>query len=370
MRKSFISAACPVLYTAPMESKRTLRIALVAPLWVNIPPGTYGGIELLIKLLADDLVRRGHDVTLFATGSAKTSAKLRPVCDEPVMDMMSSGTASIYEYYGNACAFDAVAAAREFDILHFHLGNQWIPLGTVSERPVVFTLHTQLGIDDKWVIARYPQVPLVAISECQVKSIAGRHPRTIPVIYNGCDFSVFDPSFEQGGYLAFLGRMSHDKNPLGAIQIAKKAGMPVVLAGVPQSAKEEQYFEGKIKPLIDGVNVRYIGAVNHAQKNKLLREAAALLFPVQWEEPFGLVMIEAMACGTPVIGCAAGSVPEVVDAGVTGCHGATVEMMHELVPRALALDRAVVRKCAQERFGYERMVDEYLRLYESLIAMP
>jgi glycosyltransferase involved in cell wall biosynthesis len=161
--------------------------------------------------------------------------------------------------------------------------------------------------------------------------------------------------------------MSYDKNPLGAIHIARNAGMPLVLAGVPQSAKEEKYFEQEIRPLIDGEKVRYIGAVNHAQKNKLLREAAALLFPVQWEEPFGLVMIEAMACGTPVIGHALGSVREVVDEGVTGFYSDFVETMHELVPRTLALDRAEVRKRAQERFSYQRMVEDYLRLYSSLI---
>ncbi|MEI8341299.1 MAG: glycosyltransferase family 4 protein [Verrucomicrobiota bacterium] len=349
-----------------MESRRTLRIALIAPLWVNIPPGTYGGIELLIKLLADELVRLGHQVTLFATGEARTAAKLHPVCPEPIIEMMSKGAASNYEYYANACVVDALAAAQEFDILHFHIGNQWIPMGALSEKPVLFTLHTQPGGDDEWLIDRYPKVPLAAISECQARSIASRHPRTIPVVYNGCDFSGFDPSFAPGKYLAFLGRMSYDKNPLGAIQIARKAGMPLVLAGIPQSAKEERYFEQEIKPLIDGENVRYIGAVDHARKSSLLREASALLFPVQWEEPFGLVMIESMACGTPVIGHALGSIPEVVDEGITGFYSDSIETMHELVPRALALDRARVRRHALERFSYQRMVEDYLRLYESL----
>jgi len=350
-----------------MEQRRTLRIALIAPLWINIPPATYGGIELMIKLLADELVRHGHDVTLFATGESRTNAKLRPICAGNIMDMMSAGTAAIYEYYGNACVADALSAARDFDIFHFHIGNQWIPMGALSEKPVLFTLHTQPGGDDEWIIRRYPQVPLAAISECQVKSLAGRHPGKIPVVYNGCDFSTYDPSFEPGSYLAFLGRMSYDKNPLGAIRIAKEAGLPLVLAGLPQSAKEEKYFEQEIKPLIDGVSVRYIGAVNHAQKNRLLRGAAALLFPVQWEEPFGLVMIEAMACGTPVIGHALGSVREVVDQGITGYYSESVESMCGLVPRALALDRATVRQRAQERFSYQRMVDDYLRLYKALI---
>ena len=348
-----------------MESSRALRIALVAPLWVNIPPETYGGIELLIKLLADELVRLGHHVTLFATGEARTSAELRPVCDETLLEMMTKGTAAAYEVYANACVADALAAAADFDILHFHIGNQWIPMGTLASSSVLFTLHTQLGGDDEWIINRYPKIPVAAISQCQVKSLAPF--RSIPVVYNGCDFSAFDPSFEQGRYLVFLGRMSYDKNPLDAIRIAKKVGMPIVLAGGGQSEKEQTYFNKEIKPLIDGVNVRYIGAVNPSQKNSLLRGAAAMVFPIQWEEPFGLVMIEAMACGTPVIGHALGSVREVVDEGITGFYSDSIESMHELVPRALALNREKVRQHAMERFSYQRMVTDYLQLYRSLI---
>ena len=349
-----------------MEQRHTLRIALVAPLWINIPPDGYGGIELLIKLLADELVKHGHDVTLFASGQSRTAAKLRPVSDASVIDMMSAGTAANYEYYAGACAVDALKAAQEFDILHFHIGNQWIPMGLLTDKPVLFTLHTQLGVDDEWIIKRYPGVPLAAISHWQARSLAGLCSREIPVIYNGCDFSAFDPSFQPGRYLAFLGRMSYDKNPLGAIQIAKELGMPLVMAGVAQSAKEERYFEKEIKPLIDGENVNYIGAVNHEQKTRLLREASALLFPVQWEEPFGLVMIEAMACGTPVIGRALGSVPEVVDQGITGYYSDSIKGMCDLIPKALALDRAAIRCRAEERFGYERMVADYLDLYELL----
>jgi glycosyltransferase involved in cell wall biosynthesis len=282
--------------------------------------------------------------------------------------MMSDGRAADYECYAAANIAEAFLRQQEFDVIHVHLGNQWIPLGAVAKTPVLFTLHTQLGPDDKWVMARYPQVPVSALSHFQVKSFLDRHPREIPVVYNGCDMTAFEPSFEPGGYLAFLGRMSYDKNPLGAIQIAKKTGMPLILAGTAQSAKEEKYFEQEIKPLIDGEQIRYIGAVNHEQKNNLLRGASALLFPVQWEEPFGLVMIEAMACGTPVIGHRLGSVGEVVENDVTGYYSDSIETMHELVAPALALDRTRVRDRAVERFSYQRMVDDYLRLYASLIA--
>lgn len=160
--------------------------------------------------------------------------------------------------------------------------------------------------------------------------------------------------------------MSPDKNPLGAIRIAQSVDMPIVLAGQPQNGKEVQYFQEQIQPLIDGERVKWVGPVNPAQKSELLRHAAALVFPILWDEPFGLVMIEAMACGTPVIAHRRGSVSEVVNDGITGCHTAVIDAMPDLVPRALALDRRTVREHARGRFGYQRMVDDYLALYRQL----
>lgn len=334
---------------------------------MKIPPDTYGGIELLVKLLCDDLVERGHEVTLFAPGDAKTRASLRPVCERNITDLMAEERVVYYESYANGAVADALRAQHEFDIIHFHIGGQWLPFGAVAETPTLFTLHTQPGFDDEWALSRYPQVPLAGISRYQINSIPTLKSRDVPVIYNGCDFDSFDPSFEPGKYLAFLGRMSHDKNPLGAIQIAAQAGMPIVLAGAAQQPKEQCYFQEKIKPLIDGTRVRYIGPVDHAQKNELLRHAAALLFPVQWAEPFGLVMIEAMACGTPVVARRLGSVGEVVDEGVTGFHADSAEALPALVDKARALDRAMVREQARTRFSYQHMVSDYLALYRGLI---
>jgi len=184
-------------------------------------------------------------------------------------------------------------------------------------------------------------------------------------VHNGCDFAAYDANFERGQYLAFLGRLSPEKNPLGAIKIARACGLPIVLAGQPMNANENRYFEAEIKPQIDGDQVRWVGGVNHVQKNGLLRNAAALLFPIQWEEPFGLVMIEAMACGTPVVAHRRGSVEEVVDAGITGFHASVLDALPELVPQALALDRGKVREHAQTRFGFSAMVDAYESLYRS-----
>ena len=342
---------------------RKLRIAQVAPLWAKIPPVTYGGIELVIKLLIDELVDQGHEVTLFGTGDSITSAKLRAITPYSVLDAMARGEAGSYEYFAGACVADALIAAGEFDVIHFHIGNEFIPMSQLTQTPSVHTLHTFLIQDDEWVLRRYPKVPVAAISKFQVRSIE----REIPVIYNGCDFDAYQPGLEAGKYLAFLGRMSHDKNPLDAIRVAKQLGMPIVLAGKAQSAKEERYFQEQIVPLIDNESVRFIGLVNHEQKNELLKNAAALLFPVQWDEPFGLVMIESMACGTPVVAHNLGSVPEVIDAGVTGYYSDSMEALGDLVLEALKLNRARVREHARSRFSYQRMAADYLRLYQSLV---
>ncbi len=342
---------------------RKLRIGLAPPLWAPIPPKTYGGVELVVQLLADELVRQGHDVTLFGTADSRTSANLEPVCERNILDFMAETEACVYEAYANAGVARVLARAADFDVLHFHIGMHWIPFATLSRTPCMFTIHTFPSFDDQWLARNFPGVMLTGISRYQAAQLAEGTGREVPVVYNGCDFGTYEPRDEPGGYLAFLGRMSHDKNPLGAIRIAEAAGIPIVLAGRAQQAKEEAYFEKEIRPLIDGERVRYIGPVNHEQKNELLRNAAALVFPIQWAEPFGLVMIEAMACGTPVLARELGSVPEVVDAGVTGAYAGEIEEMAELVPAVLALDRRKVREQAEGRFSFSRMVDGYVELY-------
>ena len=343
-----------------------LRIGQVPPLWTPIPPKTYGGIELMVNLLTEELVRQGHEVTLFGTGDSRTSAKLEPVCERNILDFMATTEACVYEAYANAAVARVLAEAANYDVLHFHIGMHWLPFATLTKTPSLFTIHTFPSYDDRWLARHFPAVALAGISRYQAAQLADGTNRDIPVVHNGCDFAAFHPRFEAGRYLAFLGRMSHDKNPLDAIRIARAAGMPIILAGQAQEAKEESYFEKEIRPLIDGERVRYIGPVNHEQKNELLRNAAALIFPVQWPEPFGLVMIEAMACGTPVLARSLGSVPEVVDSGVTGYHAEEIELMHSLLAATLALDRRRVREHAEGRFSFARMVEGYVDLYRSL----
>jgi glycosyltransferase involved in cell wall biosynthesis len=343
-----------------------LRIAQVAPLWYAVPPTTaYGGAELMVHLLTEELVRRGHAVTLFSTKDSRTAARLEAVTDEAIFDAMLKDHIWCYEQYATSAVVDALLRSDEFDVIHIHLGTAWVPIGRLARVPTVFTLHSVLCRDDGWVLERYPDQSVVGVSRSQVRAVADRRP-AMPVVHNGIDFDTFDPRFEPGRYLVFLGRMSPFKNPAGAIWVAREVGMPIVLAGRPQHGDDERYFRTEVEPLFDDGDVRWIGPVDHAAKVRLLREAAALVFPNTGAEPFGLVMVEAMACGTPVVAVAVGSVPEVVDAGITGQHAPSVDDLPALVPRALALDRRTVRAHAQGRFGHGRMADRYLEIYETI----
>ena len=352
----------------PTSAGNKLRVAQIAPLWTPIPPSTYGGIELLLALLCDDLTARGHDVTLFASGDCRTSAKLRAIIPVNLGDLMARGEAMMHEYYMNAVMAAAMEVQDEFDIIHCHLPPAWLPFAAAMRTPCTFTLHTSPHTDDEWVLGKFPRADAVAISRAQVAAASARLGREFPVVYNGVEFARYDASFAPGNYLAFLGRMSREKNPLDAIRIAQAAGMPIVLAGRPQNAAEEQYFRDEVQPLIDGTRVRWIGLVNHVQKVALLRDAAALVFPIQWDEPFGLVMIEAMACGAPVLAVRRGSVAEVVDEGITGFTAASPAELAPLVAKTCALDRRAVREHAASRFSHTKMVDDYLAHYRTLIG--
>ncbi|MEO7932642.1 MAG: glycosyltransferase family 4 protein [Chthoniobacterales bacterium] len=344
-----------------------MRIAFIAPLWAPVPPVQYGGIELILGLLCDGLIALGHDVTLFASGDCQTRAKVHATIPKNLGEMMGDATAYTSEYYTSAVLADALRRQDEFDIFHAHVPLAWMPLASLSRQPCLFTLHTSVHVDDLWALDRYRENPVAAISEAQCAPIRQQIRRELPVIHNGIDFDAYDAAFESGPYLAFLGRMSPEKNPLDAIRMAAAIDLPIVLAGIPQDHKEKRYFEEQVKPLIDGERVRWLGLVDHPRKVELLRNAAALLFPIQWEEPFGLVIIESMACGTPVLAMNRGAVPEIIEPGVTGFTGTTVEELIELLPATMALDRRQVRHCARLRFGCEQMMENYLALYRQLI---
>lgn len=365
--KSTSSYLLPLKFNSMTRHLKSLRIAQVAPLWTSVPPATYGGTELIVHLLTEELVRCGYDVTLFATGDSQTSAKLRPVCESNLIKVMRDGGAYQYEHYANASICEAMRDGNSFDLIHCHLGCAWIPLTALSATSVLHSIGSAVTVDDQWILNRYPNLIVTFRTYSQIATVPPEDRKNIRVIYNACNFEAFEFSEQAGKYFAFLGRMSPEKNPLGAIQIAKEVGLPIVLAGEPMIANEQQYFKEKIRPLIDGVSVIYWGPVNHAQKNDLLKNATALLFPIQWSEPFGIVMIEAMACGTPVVACKKGSVAEVIDFGKTGFYAESVEELTSVAYQAMSLNRYTVREHAKHRFSVRRMVDDYIELYESLV---
>lgn len=349
--------------------KRKLRIAQVSPLWTAVPPTAYGGAELMVHWLTEELVRLGHDVTLYASGDSHTSARLVATCPTHLIDAMDRGEAYMYEPYAAANFAAALRASDSFDVIHSHIGASLVPFGGLSSAPVLHTVHAGLdSVDEHWTLCRHPEAHIAAISDSQVSTVPAERRRTIRTVYHGCDFDLYEHSGRAGSYLAFIGRMGPHKNPVGAIRIARAVGKPIVLAGKPQDAKERRYFAEEVEPLIDGKTVTWLGAISPERKVEFLREASAVLFPIRWEEHFGLVMIEALACGTPVVALRRGSVPEVIDPGRTGFYADTEEELISLVPRALSLSRDDVRAHALSRFSHRTMTNEYLKLYRNLIA--
>ena len=351
----------------PQGTFRRLRVALVPPLWARVAPATQGGVEYVVYLLAEELVRRGHEVTVFTSMDSPTTARVEAVCEWNMLEAMEKGYASEYEYYETCNIAEALQRRGSFDIIHFHVGAYAIPLAELSRTPVLHTLHNPITPDAIWLLERYANTTVTAVSRQQIGEVPAARRRGIHVIYNGCNFEAYEFASSPGKYLAFLGRMGPEKSPLDAIRIANEAGLPIILAGQPLNEEERAYFAEKIEPRIDGKDVIYIGQVDYKRKIDLLKRACAFLFPIQWDEPFGLVMIEAMACGTPVIALQKGSVEEVVDFGKTGFYAGSVQALSSFVPLALSLDRTVVRNHAMQRFGHVRMVDEHLKVYQAVL---
>ncbi|TFW53597.1 glycosyltransferase family 4 protein [Bradyrhizobium sp. MOS001] len=340
-----------------------MRIAQLAPLAESVPPRLYGGTERVIAWLVDELVELGHDVTLFASGDSRTKAKLCPVWPRA----LRLGRRGVDPNAACAMLVEAIAEhAAGFDLIHSHV--DWLPLPVLSRTdvPYLTTMHGRLdlpGLPD--VIGAFPKAPFVSISDNQRRPLLEAN--WIATIQHGLPKDLFRPSYEPGSYLAFLGRLTVDKGPEDAMRIARAAGMPLrIAAKIPRA--ETAYFKKKLEPNIDGEKIELVGEVDEARKQPFLAGAAALLFPIDWPEPFGLVMIEAMACGTPVIAYRSGSVPEVVEDGVTGFVVENAAKAIEAVNDLGRLDRRAVRARFEERFVASRMAREYESRYRELIA--
>ncbi|WP_322886075.1 glycosyltransferase family 4 protein (plasmid) [Sinorhizobium medicae] len=340
-----------------------MKIAQIAPLAERVPPKLYGGTEQIVHCLTEELVKLGHDVTLFASGDSLTSAELVPCCDvalrlnPKVRDFLPHHVAMLEEVRRRA---------HQFDILHFHIEFLHFPLIKDFAGKTATTLHTRLDLSDvhPFYLA-FPDVPLVSISEHQ------RTPMP-PVNWRGTVLHGLDPTvlpFKErpsGAYLAFLGRISPEKGPDRAIEIAVRAGMPLKIAA-KVDAQDRDYWDSVVEPLIRRhSNVEYVGEIGESQKADFLGNAAALLFPINWPEPFGLVMIESMACGTPVLAFRYGSAPEVIDDGVSGILVDTVEQAVKRLDRVLGLNRRKVRESFEKRFTTDRMTRDYIDIYRSL----
>ena len=340
-----------------------MKIAQIAPLIESCPPQLYGGTERIVSFLTEELVRQGHDVTLFASGDSCTSARLEPFCETALR--LDSQIKDPTPHH--IVMLDSVRArADEFDVLHFHVDVLHYPLIRDFVDRTVTTMHGRLDLEEqRHVHSAFPDVPLVSISDDQRKSMPSAN--WVGTVHHGLppDLLPFHP-IPSGDYLAYLGRIAPEKGPDRAIEISTRAGAKLKMAAKIDEA-DRAYWETVIKPLVaEHSNVEYVGEVNDREKGSFLGNATALLFPIDWPEPFGIVMIEAMACGTPVIAYRAGSTPEVMDDGLSGYLVDDVSEAALAVRRIERLDRIKVRACFERRFTIERVAREYVNIYRDL----
>ena len=340
-----------------------MKIAQIAPLCERIPPKLYGGTERIVSYLTEELVRQGHQVTLFASGDSQTAAELVPCCETALR--LAPGAGNPLPYHVTMVE-EVRRRAGEFDVLHFHIDFLHFPLIRPFRERTVTTLHGRLDLPELVPFYKvFRDIPLVSISDDQ------RRPMP-PVNWLGTVHHGLPPellpfrSDAGGGYLAFLGRISPEKRPDRAIEIAARAGLPLKIAAKIDKV-DERYWNEVIAPMVAAHPcVEYLGEVDEGEKAEFLGGARALLFPIDWPEPFGLVMIEAMACGTPVIAFRRGSVPEVIEHGVSGFIVECVDEAVDAVARVDALSRAEARRCFERRFTAERMAMDYVTIYREL----
>ena len=342
-----------------------MRIAQVAPLSESVPPKLYGGTERVVSYLTEELVRLGHDVTLFASGDSVTAARLEAICSHALR--LNKGIS-----YHDAPMMmqllmeQALGNGGDFDIIHSHLDHLGFPLARRNPTPMVTTFHGRLDLPELQPVFReYAEMPMVSISNAQRTPVSWANWQD--TVYHGLPQNLYELNPNPGGYMAFLGRIAPEKRPDHAIELAKRVGIPLRIAAKVDPADQE-YFETEIEPLLFHPLIEYLGEITDAEKNDFLGHAIALVCPYDWPEPFGLVLIEALACGTPVLAYRRGSIPEIIEDGTTGFVCERLDEMTAAVQRIPEIDRRRCRWAFEQRFSVERMALDYLRVYEQTIG--
>lgn len=342
-----------------------MNIALLAPLWEKVPPEKYGGSELVVANLARGLSDLGYHVTTFACAGSHVSGTLVPVIERSMHELIGRFDWSGVQQYEFLSFFELSKRVRDFDIVHNHMGFHPIAIAPLLSIPMVTTLHSSMPPDFPALAEAFREEPFVSISDAQ-RALAP-FLRYIATVHHGIDVQSFNPRLEgNGNGFVFLGTLSQNKGVDIAVRTAKTLGIPLVIAGDLRKS-DQDFFDKEVAPSIDGKNIRFVGEIRHKEKAQLLREADALLFPSRWNEAFGLVMIEALACGTPVIALGNGAVVEVLREGVTGFIAASEETFIEAALNFGKLSRSAARKDAQERFDFSQMAKKYGEVYQSLV---
>ncbi len=339
-----------------------MRIAMVSPLYESVPPKLYGGTERVVSYLTEELVRLGHDVTLFASGDSQTTARLISPCPTSLRLWKDSKDHIVHHVLMVEKVYQM---AKGFDVIHFNIDYLHYPLFRRCSTPHVTTLHGRLDHQDQFPLYwEFKEMPVVSISNAQRKPVPWLN--WAGTVYHGLPEGLYAFHETSGKYLAFIGRISPEKRPDRAIQIAERASMPLLIAAKVDKA-DKAYYEEVIRPMLKNPYVEFLGEIGEKEKDDFLGNAYALLFPIDWPEPFGLVMIEAMACGTPVIAWRHGSVPEVIDHGVTGLIVDDMDQAVKAVEEVGKLSRLTCRRTFEERFNVTRMAQDYLEIYARLI---
>jgi glycosyltransferase involved in cell wall biosynthesis len=339
-----------------------MRIAQIAPLWESVPPQRYGGTERIVSYITEELVRQGHEVTLFASGDSVTTARLEAICPQALRLNTGIFNRDAPQILLQERAFGSMA--DEFDLIHSHLDFLGFPLARRIRTPVVTTLHGRLDLPELTPVFReFAEIPVISISDAQRRPLPWAN--WAGTVHHGLP-NFYGPHFEPGQYLAFLGRIAPEKRPDQAIELAKRVGIPLKIAAKVDPA-DEAYFRAEIEPMLRHPLIEFIGEITDSEKEAFVGNALALVCPYDWPEPFGIVFIEALACGTPVLAYRRGSVPEIIEHGVTGFISETLDEMVASVAGLDTIDRRRCRDAFDRRFTVQRMVSDYLRIYTDLV---